>query len=283
MTMSRQLQLLQVEYSNGNFQRASQLADALVVSSDDDSERMMAWLFKGLSAAAMSTINQQRLTNAVSYFREAQKHNSDPGALTPSAIQLSSWTLSHAKQLLTQYDAESDNQLAGRRGSVKHNPNEDLGQYAGRELGQALFDIAESANRRRKIAVTLGQHFESNHSAAIVAALDYSYSASGQSAEVARNTADVTDAVTSMVAIMPGSRRRFIAAIEPLRSQIWKKHSDLLFYTVKDTDEVMCPNCGYTLVKPKPGFFGGIFSSYVKKAKRGQQLFCATCAHEWKY
>lgn len=284
MTTSRQLQLIQVEYSNGNYQRATELADALILSASDEQELATAWLYKGLSTAPMSTITQQRLTTAVSYFREAQKHQPQPVVLASTAIQLSKWTLRHVKQLQGQYAEDSKRRLDGKRGTVAHSPNEDIGSYAGRELGQALFDIAESPNRERKIAVALGQHFESNHSAAIISTLDYAYSASGESTEVVQVASEVTKVVTSMWAVMPGARSRFVDAFKPLRSRMWSRYGDVTFYSLKDEEKLACPSCGYTFVQGKSGcLFAGLFSSYVESARRGQQLVCATCDHEWTY
>jgi hypothetical protein len=283
MTMSGQMQLLKAEYSNSNFQKASELADTIITSSSEDSYHAIAWLYKGLCIAPMSTINQQRLTNAVQYFREAQKHSPDPTMLASGAVQLSGWTIRHAKQLASQYADESERRVSGQRGKVNHGTNEDIGQYAGREIGQALFDLAESANRQRKSAVTLGQHFENNHSAAIVATLDYAYSTSLQNIKVAQNIADVTEVVTGMIAIMPGSRRRFVAAIDPLVHLVWSSYRDLSFYEVRKEEQLICPHCGYTFVKKAGGFLGGVFSSYIKSAKPGQQLVCETCGNEWKY
>lgn len=308
MTESRKLQILRLEFANGNFQRAYELADDLIISSTADSEIGLGWLYKGLSAGCLSSIAKERLVEAVSLFREAQKHHLDSEERLVGGKSLSKIVLNHVIRLSKYYSDSLDSRIENQRGRVDHRPGADISEYAGREIGQALFDGVMSGERWRKGSVELGHHFEKNHSSAIVTTFDYAFELTSGSAEVSQNVAKAIEIIIGTSSITPMARRRFRAAISPLVEKIWALYPTTTFHYLKDSDELTCPNCGYTIVqieKPERGcLFIGIMSivtlgiyffiylvdsvllgnkEVVKTANKGQRLICVTCGHQWTY
>lgn len=289
MTESRKLQILRLEFDNGNFQRAYELADDIIISSSDDSEIGLGWLYKGLSAGCLSSTTKERLVEAVSLIGESQKHQLESRKQIEGGNRLSAIALNHVVSLSQYYSDSLDSRLDNQSGKVAHRSAEDSGTYVAREIGQALVDVAMSGERRRKGTVELGQHFESRHSSAIVRAFDYAFEFTSGSAEVSQNVAKAVEVIINTLSIMPMARRRFRAAISPLIERIWKLYPDMSFFYLKDSDELTCPNCGYTIVqieKPQGCLFTSLLGGnkeVVKTANKGQRLICVTCDHQWIY
>lgn len=306
MVESKKLQILRLDYSNGNYQRAYELADDLIVSSTDDTELGIGWIYKGLSAGSMSDVKRERLMEAISFFQEARKHSLHHQDLVKGGKTLSKITLDHVVQLSRYYADVLQAAMRSQDGTVVHHRNENIGEYAGREIGQTIFDNLMSGERWRKGSVELGQHFQKYHSSAIVAMLNYVFELTSGDAEVAQNIAKVIESIINTSSLTPMSRRKFYAAIRPLGQNLQSLYPETKIYYLKPSDKLSCPNCGYEIVKAEQpekgcayvgfmsvitlGFYLVIYfmetviggnKEVVDSASKGQKLSCVTCNYEW--
>jgi len=308
MSNARRLQLLQLEFDNGNFHRAYELADNLILTSTDDIEIAAGWMYKGLSAASLSSVSKERLVEGVSFIQEAQKYQIKPEVLLVIGEKLSKIVLSHVIKLSQYYSASLKERLHNQRGRVQPHPTESVSEYAARRAVQEWSDSIKSADRQRKGSVELGQHFEQYHSSAIVTALTYAFDLTHGSVEVTQDIAKVIEIIIDATSLMPMARRRFRDAMSPLVGKLWDLYPNVLIYQLKETDELSCPNCGYTFIQKEKTERGCLFigimtiltlgvylfsylldsilsdgKKFVTTAKEGEHLICETCGHQWIY
>lgn len=302
MSESKKLQVARIEYTNGNIQRAYELAGELILESSDDTEIGMGWLYKGLSAGRLSSVSRERLIEACSYFREAEKCKLEHQQLITAAQMLSRIVLNHAFQLKDFYTDAREGKVRSQEEKVNRRSLESGSEYAGRVVGQAVFDGLVSGNRSKKAAVELGKHFQENHSVAIVDTLDYAFELTSGDPEVIQDIVNTIKVLIETYSIAPMTRQKFRDAISPLVQKIWDLYPETSVFYMKDSDELICPNCGYTIVqveKPERGcLFVGIMSiltmggyliyylmddnkEVVKSATKGQNLSCVICNHQW--
>lgn len=304
MEESKKLQILRLEYSNDNYQRAYEWADDLILSSLDDAETGMGWLYKGLCAAGLSDIDKERLREAVSYLQEAKKHGISHQSLGSAGIHLSISVYDHVARLCDFYSNASTNAIRSQDGKVIHHSNEDFSEHVGRELGQTLFDAAMYGPRSRKASVEVGQHFEQKHSAGIIAAINCALDLAPGDADVAENCAGAITMVIETPFLTLAAKQNFREDALAAREKILPLSPETSVSYLKDPDKLSCPSCGHTIVKvEKPErsrlfvvflmvITGGAYilfylielfsgNTEVTSAKPGQKLICSTCGHKW--